>query len=105
MIHQEFKEQLLRKSNGTYQTRLLWKEEHDFLPDCKFGSFARLNSQLQKFKKVPDHLEEYHNIIQEQLASGILEYAPDKPDGKRVFYIPHRAVIKPAADNKDADCI
>lgn len=37
-------------------------------------------------------LKEYHNIIQEQLSSGILEYDPDKSDGKRVFYMPHRAV-------------
>lgn len=32
-----------------------------------------------------DQLEEYRNIIQDQLSSGILEYGPDKPEGKRVF--------------------
>ena len=58
MIYREFKEQLLRESDGTYQTRLQWKEGNDFLPD-KSGHLAYLHCQLRKFKEVPDH----HNII------------------------------------------
>ena len=98
MIHQEFKKQLLRKSDGTYQARLPWKEGHDFLPDNKSGSPAGLHNQLSKLKQVPDHLQEYHYIIKERLSSGILEHTPGKPDGKRVFYMSHRAVIKTAAE-------
>ena len=63
----------------------------------KSRSLAHLHSQPQKLKQVPDHLEEYHNIIQEK-SSGILECFPDRSDGERVFCMPHRAVIRAAAE-------
>ena len=46
MICQELKEQLLRKSDGTYRTRLPWKEGHNFLPGNKCRILVRLYSQL-----------------------------------------------------------
>jgi hypothetical protein len=98
LIHEEFKEQLQRKDDGTYSTGLPWRKNHQFLPDNKAGSIARLNSQLRRLKKTPDVLQEYDNIMKGQIKQGILEQAPEAATGKRVFYMPHRAVIKATAE-------
>ena len=37
---------------------------------------------------------EYTHIIEEQLEDGIVERIPSKPTGKRVFYLPHKAVVR-----------
>ena len=40
---------------------------------------------------------EYTHIIEEQLEEGIVERIPSKPTGKRVFYLPHKAVVRTEA--------
>ena len=40
---------------------------------------------------------EYTHIIEEQLEEGIVERIPSKPRGKRVFYLPHKAVVRTEA--------
>ena len=41
--------------------------------------------------------EKYDAIVKEQLELGIIEEALEKPDGKRLFYMPHRPVIREGA--------
>ena len=79
--------------------KIIMEKRHDFLSDKKSGSLARLQSQLQKLQQVPDLIKEYHNIFQEHLLSDVLEYAPDKLDDKRAFYMLHRAAIKTATES------
>ena len=43
-------------------------------------------------------LEKYDEIIQEQLAEGIIEKVKDEPKGKE-FYIPHKPVIRASAES------
>ena len=43
-------------------------------------------------------LEKYDEIIQEQLAEGIIEKVTDEPKGKK-FYIPHKPVIRESAES------
>ena len=62
------------------------------------GSLARMHTQIQKLKGNDDILKEYHQIIQDQLENEIIEAAPDTPTGERVFYMPHRAVIREDAE-------
>ena len=40
---------------------------------------------------------EYNGIIEEQLRVGVIEEAPQNPSGKRVFYMPHKPVVKRSA--------
>ena len=40
---------------------------------------------------------EYTHIIEEQLEEGIVERIPSKPTGKRVFNLPHKAVVQTEA--------
>ena len=74
------------------------KANHPFLPNNESQSIARLNKQITRFKRNPPVLEEYHKIIQKQLNDRILQEAPPHPTGKRVFYNPHKTVIK---ENKE----
>ena len=43
-------------------------------------------------------LGKYNEIIQEQLAEGIIEKVTDEPKGKK-FYIPHKPVIRQSAES------
>ena len=95
LIHQDFKEQLKRNQDGTYTTRMPWKPNHSLLPNNEAQSMARLNKQTWRLKKDPQLLNDYHQILQTQLNEGILEEAPAEPNGERICYLPHRAVIKP----------
>ena len=41
--------------------------------------------------------EHYDSIVKEQLENGIIEKIPETKSGKRVFYMPHKPVIREAA--------
>ena len=58
-------------------------------------SRARLNNLLSKMKG--DIIEQYDAIVKEQLLARIIEEAPDSLGGKRLFYMPHRPVIREGA--------
>ena len=97
VVYEEFAEQLTRNKDGRYETSLLWKAGHGSLPTNERGSLKRLNSLVRKLEKDPELLEKYDNIIQEQLAEGIIERVVENPKN-REFYIPHKAVIKETAE-------
>ena len=58
-------------------------------------SRARLNNLLSRMRG--DIIEQYDAIVKEQLLAGIIEEAPDSLGGKRLFYMPHRPVIREGA--------
>ena len=66
-VHEDFKEQLIRSPDRWYETWLLWKSNHAALHNNKNGSIARLSSLVSRLKHKPELLEEYDNIIQDQL--------------------------------------
>jgi len=41
--------------------------------------------------------EEYDCIVEKQLSTGVIEEAPQNPSGNRVFYMPHKPVVKQCA--------
>ncbi|KAK3743472.1 hypothetical protein QZH41_003295 [Actinostola sp. cb2023] len=96
-VYTEFKEQLVRSPEGWYETGLPWKGNHPPLHNNEAGSLRRLHSLERKLEK-QGLTEKYHNIIQEQLEAGIVERVTDPPNG-REFYIPHKAVVREAAES------
>ena len=60
--------------------------------------YNRLKSMHFQLSKTPDILREYENIIQEQLAAGIIENIPnqssEKLNDEDVHYLPHHGVIR-----------
>ena len=72
-VYEDFKEQLRRSDEGWYETGLLWKHGHDLLPNNEQGSLRRLESLLKKLQKEPNLLAQYDEVIQDQLAKGIVK--------------------------------
>lgn len=44
-------------------------------------------------------MDEYDRIIQDQLEQGIVERVTDEPHGEREFYLPHKPVVREAAES------
>ena len=96
IVHEEFKEQLTRSQDGWYETSLPWKANHPPLPNHKSGSLKRLDNLVRKLEK-QGTLEQYDQIVQDQLVQGIVEPAEDEAKGKE-FYIPHKPVVRESAE-------
>ena len=60
-------------------------------------SRKRLQNVERRLSKNENLREEYADIIEEQLRVGTVEEAPERPTGERVFYMPHKPVIKESA--------
>ena len=67
--------------------------DHPVLPENRDLAEARLRATTKRLEKI-GKLEEYHQIMQEQIEKGILETVPSKPTGENVHYVPHQPVIK-----------
>ena len=88
-LYQEFKEQLGRDESGCYETNLLSKVNSPELPTNKLGSLRRLESLLKRLKKDPELLQQYDQIIRDQLKEGIIEEVPEDELAEKEFYLPH----------------
>ena len=53
---------------------------------------------MGKLKKDRKIFEQYHNLIKEQLAEGIIERVTRQPNSKE-YYIPHKLVIRENAES------
>ena len=49
-MHDEFRKQLWRNSEGYYETNLIWKERHFLLSDNKYGNIGRLKILVKNLK-------------------------------------------------------
>ena len=96
-VYEEFKEQLTRGPEGWYETGLPWRGNHPPLPNHRAGSLKRLESTIRKLEK-NGILQKYDAIIKDQLNEGIVERVSGPPVG-REFYIPHKAVVREAAES------
>jgi hypothetical protein len=95
-VYEAFKEQLIRRPDGSYETGLPRRGCHPPLPNNELGSLRRLNYLARKLEKQPGMLQKYDDVIKDQLSQGIVEKATEEADG-REFYIPHKPlfVIQP----------
>ena len=94
-VYAEFKEQI-EFSDNHYTVCLPWRESHPILPDNYMLSLKRLKSLTTRLERDPVVFTEYSHIMQDQLASGIIEEVPvgDLGEINAVHYIPHQAVIR-----------
>ena len=97
--------------DGTrYCTKLPWKTNHNPVPSNYDCSLSRLKSQLRKLKNEPEIMEEYNNIIQQQLKDGVIETVNGLEPAKKISYLPHMAVVRKDAETTkvrvvfDASC-
>ena len=96
-IYQRFKDQLGKNEEGWYETNIMWKQFSPALPSNKTGSLGRLGSLLRKLRKAPKLLQQYDQIMRDQLNDDIVErVSDDMPFGKEL-YLPHQPVIRKTA--------
>ena len=75
-VHEEFKEQLIQREDGGYETSLPWKAEYkERFPSNHQLASNRFQNPIKGLQKQPDLFAVYHAIIQEQLNEGIVERA------------------------------
>ena len=96
-VYTEFREQLQRSNEGWYETGLPWKGNHPPLPSNKNGSLRRLNNLQGKLEQ-KGITKSYGDIIEKQKQEGIVELADQPPQGVE-FYIPHKPVVREAAQS------
>ena len=74
-----------------------WKGNHPPLPSNKTGSLKRLDNLVRKLEK-QNIIEQYDEIIKDQIDEGIVEKAERDAEHKE-FYLPHiKAVIRESAE-------
>ncbi len=93
-VDREFRENIVRDENGRYEVKVPW------IPGTQLSETNEVQSRL-RLKRVEKKLEldeklkkDYEKIIVDQVASGVIEKAPSSPTGERVFYMPHKPVVK-----------
>jgi hypothetical protein len=96
-VYEEFKEQLYRSPEGWYESGLPWKGNYFPIGTNEVNSQRRLRTLVSKLK-TSGKLEEYDNVIREQLNEGVVEPVPESPEG-REFYIPHKGVFRETAES------
>ena len=67
------------------------------LPSNYELSLSRMKGQIRKLRKEPEVLEEYNEVIKEQLTSGVIESVTKLERADKVHYIPHLAVVRKEA--------
>ena len=60
-------------------------------------SRRRLHNVEGKLRRNEKLKIEYDNIVHEQIEQGIIEKVPEQPTGERVFYMPHKPVVRESA--------
>ena len=96
-VLRDFKENIARRDDGRYEVSFPWIPGAELSNTNEVLSRKRLQNVERRLSKNENLREEYADIIEEQLRMGIVEEAPQRPTGERVFYMPHKLVIKESA--------
>ena len=92
--YQEFQEQLTARENGQYETSLPCKVHHPELPTNYYVAMRRYQTLFNRLDKQPELLETYHSIIEDQPKNGVVQIAPDKPNGSREQFTAHKPGVR-----------
>ena len=90
----EFRENITRQDDGRYQVAIPWIPGSKLTTTNEQPSRRRLSNVDKKLTKDESLKREYEKIIEEQLTSGVIERVLEKPTGERVYYMPHKPVVR-----------
>ena len=93
-VLRDFKENIARRDDGRYEVNFPWIPGVELSSTNEVLSRKRLQNVERGLSKNENLRKEYANINEEQLRVGIVEEAPERPTGERVFYMPHKPVIR-----------
>ena len=93
-VCKEFKESITRTDNGRYEVNVPWIPGQHLPSSNLEPSRKRLTNVCKKINRDEKLKKDYEEIIEKQLESGIIEAAPEEPTGERVYYMPHKPVVR-----------
>ncbi|XP_028405760.1 uncharacterized protein LOC114528332 [Dendronephthya gigantea] len=93
-LHKEFKENIVQNENGRYVVKVPWIPGSHLNETNEAQSKARLRRVEKKLESDAGLRKDYEKIIVDQVMAGIIEKAPTTPTRERVYYMPHKPVIK-----------
>ena len=96
-VYQEFKENITRTDDGRYHVNVPWIPGQTLSNDNLEPSRKRLAKVCKRIEQDEKLKIDYDEIIEKQLESGIIEGAPEEPTGQRVYYMPHKPVVRDEA--------
>ena len=87
------------KNTSRYKVGLPFQEYHDILSDNYFNCKKRFNSLSKRFERDNELLQEYNNIIKEQLKLNVVEKRPPPETNNfdqvgNIHYLPQWSVIQ-----------
>ena len=87
------------ENTSRYEVGLCFKEYHEILSDNYFNCKKRLNSLSKRFERNNELLQQYNNIIKEQLELNVVEKVPPSEASNfdqvgQTHYLSLRSVIK-----------
>ena len=96
-VLRDFKESVVKREDRRYEVSFpcipgtMLSNTNETLSRKRFENVERKLLRNEKLR------EEYAGIVEEQLKEGVIEEAPQNPTGERVFYMPHKPVVKQSA--------
>ena len=93
-VYKEFRDNIVRRSDGRYEVKIPWIPGSELSETNESQSRKRLQNVKRKLRQNEQLRNDYTEIVNSQLTNGIIEKVPDEPTGKRVFYLPHKPVVR-----------
>ncbi|XP_068738985.1 uncharacterized protein [Montipora capricornis] len=96
-VYKEFQESISKRSDSRYEVGVPWIPAAKLSNTNEEPSRRRLHNVERKLRRNEKLKIEYDNIVHEQIEQGIIEKEPEQPRGERVFYMPHKPVVRESA--------
>lgn len=90
----EFTESITRDADGRYEVGIPWIEGSELKGTNREQCKRRLNNVERKLRLDEELSKGYDAVVKEQLEAKIIEKVPEKPTGDKVFYMPHKPVVR-----------
>ena len=93
-VMREFHENISRKDDGRYEVNVPWVPGANLNKTNEVQSRKRLQNLERKLEKNESLKKGYEKIIDDQLKMEIIEKVPEKATGDRLYYMPHKPVVR-----------
>lgn len=96
-VMEDFKENITRRADGHYEVGVPWIPGSMLTSSNEEAGRKRLQNVNKKLKLTVKLKEEYEKLVQDQLRDGIIKRAPEQPSEDRIFYMPHKPIVRDSA--------
>ena len=98
----EFHENICRKEDGRYEVNVPWVPGAKLTKTNELQCRKRLQNLERKLENKESLKQEYTKILEDQLKDEIIEKVPETATGSRIYYMPHKSVVRDSATTTKA---